>query len=865
LTTTAGNGTSNLAGVPRLLPHHLSRRRLLQVLEQTRSALIVVRAPGGAGKTSLVIDWLRSSTSARRTVWVGLDETAHTRDGFWERVVRALVVHGVVAPDGPLADVLFGYVEPSHVAGLLLDELTASAISLRLVLDDFHLTEESAVTDVIWLLLNASDLQVVVTTRQRLALERPEVVARLEPVVVRGKELAFDVRETASVISRASTSLTDGDAAAIHGSTGGHPLATRLAIASFGPNSNDIDAPVDQGAVVSRVATHAATELMPRFQDDSARLVALRISIAPSVDPDLARELSGREDVHAILRDFERNGYGEFQEVDGALVFAFHSLVRAALEWDADNTLDAAELMGLRRAAARHLSVTANPLGAARLFARIGDDRELWKVLARNWSDIINHHVSDLREIYHSIPQERILAEPTLAIGFAIALSEREPVPSAYSRKLVETALLQLAALDEAEPTERFWNLLAVFAGLRVVRRYAEDAEAGAAIQRHLDAMTSADRKRLGGALAVVLIQMAFTEVLLGRFDNAIGILQDLTGDVHRTRNQHRLSMIAEIQAMRGDMSEARMALEGVTQARVETWRATIPAIGWYLAETISRLEFNQPTDAVRLISDLDSRLQGAEQWPYLLWVKGLTRLATNDAERGVDELTTAISKNRRRDASSFALDLLCSLRADLMLASGAPEGARRVLRGRPSTSVPLILVRARLSLADDHSGEARSLLSLILQGEEVTPRQRAEALLLDAISESRLGYSDSAKRAVHRAFGILESHQISMPLVMVPHAELLQLIDDPAHRMMVEGLADPFSFALSPIALSDAERAVMTMLASSETVEVAAQRLYLSINTVKSHLRRIYRKLGVSSREAAVTAARQRGLLDRR
>jgi LuxR family maltose regulon positive regulatory protein len=864
LTTTSSNDASNGASVPRLLPHYLSRKRLLHVLEQTRSPLIIVRAPGGAGKTSLIVDWLRGSVSVRRTVWVGLDETAHSRDGFWDRVVRALIVNGVVKPDGHLADVLSGYVDPSRVAGLLLDELTAGAVSLRLVFDDLHLTAEAAIADVIWLLLNASDLQVVVTTRQRLALERPDVIARLEPVVVRGKELAFDVGETATLISRANTGLTEADADAIHASTGGHPLATRIAIASFAQSANGISIPIDQSTVVSHVATHAAEELLPRFQDESARLVALHISVVPSVDPELARELTGRDDAQVILRDFERNGYGEFQEIDGSLVFAFHSLVCAALEREAEHTLNAADLMGLRRAAARHLAVSANPLGAARLFARIGDDRELWKVLARNWSDIINHHVAELREIYRAIAQERILAEPTLAIGLAIALSEREPVPSAYSQKLVETALFQLAALEEPDPAERFWNLLAVFAGLRVIRRYAEDAEAGAVLKEHLDAMTAANRAHIGGAIAVVLIQMAFTDILLGRFDDALGVLQDLTDDVHQSRNQHRLSMTAEIQAIRGDMPDARTALEGVTQARVETWRASVPAIGWYLAETISRLEHNRPTDAVRLISDLDSQLQGAEQWPYLLWVKGLARLATNETERGLDELTTAIPKNRRRDASGFALDLLNSLRADLMLATGARESARRVLRGRQSNSTPLILARVRLSLADDRAGDAKSLLSSILQGEEATPRQLAEALLLHAIGESRLGYLENARRAVHRAFSLLETHGLSLPLVMVPHGELLPLIDDPARRAMLEGLADPFGFALSPVALSDAERAVMTMLASTETVAVAAQRLYLSINTVKSHLRRIYRKLGVSSREAAVSAARQRGLLDR-
>jgi LuxR family maltose regulon positive regulatory protein len=54
----------------------------------------------------------------------------------------------------------------------------------------------------------------------------------------------------------------------------------------------------------------------------------------------------------------------------------------------------------------------------------------------------------------------------------------------------------------------------------------------------------------------------------------------------------------------------------------------------------------------------------------------------------------------------------------------------------------------------------------------------------------------------------------------------------------------------------------VLGELASTAGVEEMAGRLFLSVNTVKTHLRGIYRKLGVSSREDAVAVARQRGLL---
>jgi LuxR family maltose regulon positive regulatory protein len=865
------NGTPfDLAGIPGSLPHYVSRDRLLRLLDRATSSLVVIRAPGGAGKTSLLVDWLRNSATPRPTVWVGLDDTARSRNGFWNRVVRTLIARKVVKPDGRLFDVLAGYVDVSQAPALLLDELTASRTSLRLILDDLHLADEASVLDVVWLLRHAADLQVIVTTRQRLGLERPEIAARLEPFLVTGKELAFDVHETATVISTAQTSLTGIDAATIHRSTGGHPLATRIAVATFGPKADGVLDLVDHATLVSRVATHAADELLPAFRDGPHRLIALRISVASSVDAELARALTGQDDVQAMLQDFEYHGYGEFQEVNGVPAFEFHSLVRAALEWEADKTLDEAELVGLRRATARHLAATGNPLGAARLFARIGDDHELWQVLARNYSEVMTLHFIELKEVFAAIPQERILAVPTLAITLAILLSEREPVPSAYAKQLVEAALLQLSALDEQhDPAERFWNLLAVFAGLRVVRRYAEDADAGILLRQHLDGMTAAQRAHLGGAVGVALVQMALTNMHLGRFDDALGIFHALANEGSLGRNQYRLSMVAEVQALRGDIREARAALGEMPQDRVETWRSTLPAsgsgpvFGWYVAETISRLENNRAADAAELISHLDPHLRGMEQWPYPVWAKGLARLAANDADRGADELLAMVSQNRRHVTSNFAIDMLSALRADLLLATGSRERARRVLSARKTTSIPLSFARSRIALADGRPGETKALLSPILRDEETMPRHLAEALLLHAICDARLGYIEDARLAVLRAFRVLQVHDLRLPLIMVPRAELLQLIDEPAHLVMLDGLADPFAHVLTPVILTAAELTVMRALSSAPTLEVAAVALHLSVNTVRSHLYRIYRKLGVTSREQAIAEARRRGLLD--
>jgi LuxR family maltose regulon positive regulatory protein len=859
--------------VPRTLRNFLSRTRLLTTLDEGSSGrLTVVRAPGGAGKTSLVVDWLRLRSDGQPVVWVSLDESAQSRAGFWQRVVNALVTTGAVSADGFLGDVLSGYVELGRVPALVLDELSKASRSVLLVLDDFHLVDDASVEDVVWLLERSRRLQIIVTTRRRLPLEDARVAVRLEPTVITGEELAFDLTETMAMIGHSGAALGPADAAVIQEATDGHPLATRVTIATIiaesseAQSSEETTATLDRSTVVSRIASHAARDLLPAFADETSRAVALRVALAPSADPDLAARLSGRADVEPVLRGFERAGFGDFQRRGDATAFAFHPLVAAALTWEAERTIPADEVTRLRRLAAMHLVDAGDPLSALRLFAKIGDTGAMWPVIARSFSDLINHHQTELESIIGMVSPEQLREEGTLAVALAIVLSEQQTLPSAPLRHLVETALEKLEPRrSETDPLELFWTLLSIFAGLRAARRYSEAASAGDQLLSHIEGLSTEARQEAGHAIGAGVIQIVITYVLVGRLDDAIALAHQLAHDPHPFRRQHRLSLLAYIQSMRGDLIEAEQFIGAVTQSRVAEWRATIPATGWHVAETFLRLERNDPAGALDVISALDSRLATLEHWPYLLWLKGLTRLAGPDPDLGIDELGAAIRANRARTASPFALGLLGGLQSDLYLAAGAPERALKALSVHSPDAAAVILARTRLHLATGDAERAEASVSPMLGNESITPRQRAEALLLHALSGQRLGYPSEAALSARRAFRMVEQHRLRLPLIMVPRAELHDLVGAhlPERLPILADLPDPFGQALTPVSLTKRERLVLVELATAATLEAIAGRLFVSANTVKTQLKSIYRKLGASNRTDAIAIARRRGLLD--
>jgi LuxR family maltose regulon positive regulatory protein len=195
---------------------------------------------------------------------------------------------------------------------------------------------------------------------------------------------------------------------------------------------------------------------------------------------------------------------------------------------------------------------------------------------------------------------------------------------------------------------------------------------------------------------------------------------------------------------------------------------------------------------------------------------------------------------------------------------------AREVLAWAQSRigEVPeLALARAWGRFADGRldgapTGSAASREALL----PVTP---VETHLLETAIALRSGQPAKARRALHGALGLAEPMALVRPFLHAdpPVRELLahQLgsfgpLDEFAGRVLslVSGLAPGKTHP----ALTERERTVLARLPSPRSLDEIANDLNLSRNTVKTHVRTIYAKLGAKTRRSAVVAARERGLL---
>jgi LuxR family maltose regulon positive regulatory protein len=152
-------------------------------------------------------------------------------------------------------------------------------------------------------------------------------------------------------------------------------------------------------------------------------------------------------------------------------------------------------------------------------------------------------------------------------------------------------------------------------------------------------------------------------------------------------------------------------------------------------------------------------------------------------------------------------------------------------------------------------------------------PSVTAEAVVLDAAAREQLGDRRGAEESLERALELAEPEGIILPFALVPVRDLLKR--HPRHRSahatllseildVLAGASAPPRSEAAPLLeeLSEAELRVVRYLPGNLRAPEIAAELFVSPNTVRTHIRHIYAKLDAHSRKEAVERARELGLL---
>jgi len=265
------------------------------------------------------------------------------------------------------------------------------------------------------------------------------------------------------------------------------------------------------------------------------------------------------------------------------------------------------------------------------------------------------------------------------------------------------------------------------------------------------------------------------------------------------------------------------------------------------------------------------------------------TRLAQGNAETALAAIEQAVQITRGNDIARLAVQT-SAYQARIWLTQGRLDLATRWARDYRESDEPEYLrefeglTLARVLLAQGEPATAQSLLDTILPPAEAAGRMGAviEALTLHALARQAVGDGDGALEALVRALEMAEPEGYVRVFVDAgqPMAALLQ---DALARGLAADYAKKLLGAFQPSGprqahpdfthptiqqtaliepLTDREIEVLLCLAEGLSNAEIAQRLFISLPTVKSHTRNIYGKLGVHNRKEAVARARALGII---
>lgn len=280
-------------------------------------------------------------------------------------------------------------------------------------------------------------------------------------------------------------------------------------------------------------------------------------------------------------------------------------------------------------------------------------------------------------------------------------------------------------------------------------------------------------------------------------------------------------------------LARALIAVDDVTAAQVDVWPPTRNASG--------------------------------ELWPYRMWLEARYALRSKRAEEIPGIVDRYVdSAPHAPELEGIQAPMRALVLAEAAMAAGNGVAASTALDGCPADFVPAAPAHVRLLLMQSQPEAARDLAASWLLKEKRHLRVRAELLLLHAAAHLMLGETDAAAACISRWDVLVTELAGPATLLTLPdfvREEVLHLLPRPAaHVVPVQTSAFPESVV--SVDLTQRELDVLRLLAKYLTYDEIATRLFVTRNTIKTQVRRTYAKLGVGSRQEAVSRATQLGLL---
>jgi LuxR family transcriptional regulator, maltose regulon positive regulatory protein len=856
----------------------ISRPRLFGRLA-VQARVSVVSAPPGSGKTVLLRSWISWAGVAGSAAWVAAGRGERDPQRFWLSVLAALrqtaagsaLVRAVTAaPD------LDGWV----ITERLLADMAPLDDQLWLVVDDVHELSPEALRQLELLIMRApSGLRFVLATRHdvRLGLHRLRLEGELAEV--REPDLRFTVAEARELFAAAGVDLPDP--APLVERTEGWAAGLRLAALWLAGHPDPGRLAAEFSGTERTVAEYLLAEVLDR-QNDQVRRLLLRTSILDRVNGELAGLLTGDSGGERILQDLEAANAFVVALDAGRSWFRYHHLFADLLQLELRRT-EPDQVAGLHRAASKWLAGHGYPVEGVRHAQAAQDWGLAARVLADHWPGLhLDGQDAVIHELLAGFPAGQLVADAELA---AMAAGDE------LARGSLEAAERYLALAEPASvPDGRHGQLGVLLGVVRLLHaRQRGDPQAVAEQARRLQVLADAPEAAqpgLGQELrALALISLGSAELWVSRVEEAERHLEQgvaLAGRIGRPYLEFTgLAKRVPIEFYRSFALAAERGMQAVELAERHGWTDD-PAVGVASLTVGGVLVWQgRPEEAEPWIQHAERTLRAEAEPAAGLLIRALRGLLELERGRDADALAAFQAAGRlagRLAESGHMVPTTRSLLVQTLVRLGETDRAEQVLaalgdqdRDLGQTRISLAVLR----LAQDDPQAAVAALAPVLDGSAPIswPGWLVQPFLLEAIARDALGDPAAAGRALERALDLAEPDGVLAMFVLHPAPGLLErharqrtahgaLIADILSLLAGRRPAPPPAGPPPLEPLSGSELRVLRYLPTNLSGPEIAGELYVSHNTVRTHITHLYGKLGTHTRAEAVARARALGLL---
>ena len=860
----------------------VSRPALLERLSGP-ARVTVVSAPAGSGKTVLLRSWLGQDGLDGRAAWVPAGHGERDPQQFWALVAGALrrtpagagLVQGVsAAPD----------LDAWALVERLLADLAPLEDRLWLVIDDVHELDPEASRQLELLVMRAPPrLRFVLAARHdvRLGLHRLRLDGELAEI--RADDLKFTLDDAGQLLAAAGVELPGPALAALHGRTEGWAAGLRLAALALAGHPDPARLAAEFSGTERTVAEYLLAEVLDR-QPEPVRRLLLRTSILERVNGELARLLTGDKGGERILQDLEQAGAFVVSLDAERSWFRYHQMFAGLLLLELRRTAPG-EVAGLHAAASGWFAGHGYPAEAIRHAQAACDWDAAARLLVGHWPGLhLEGQAATVHELLAGFPAALLSADAELAVVTAADELAQGSLEAA------ERYLALATRRSESAPEARRGPLRLLAGVVSLLLESQRGNLPGVAEQAQRLAATAGDGDAAQPGLtedlrALALITLGSTEYWAAVPDDAERHLESGIALARRIGRPYLeftgLAYRAALEIHQSFTRATELGREAAELAERHGW-SDDPAFGVACRVVTAGLHWQARLEEAERWLQSAERTVRAEAQPAMsaatVFVRGCHEMVRNRDSAALAALQAAELLARRLATPHF---LIPRIRAFLLLALvrlGQTGQAGKFLDGlsitdREHGEIRIGEAALRLATGDPHG--ATATLAPVLAGSAtmVWRYEVVHAYVLEAIARDSLGDSGAAHSALERALDRAEPDGQLLPFLLHPAPGLVDrhTRHHTAHPSLLAEIQDlPSGTQPSPRArprpllesLSQSEIRVLRYLPTNLTVPEIARELYVSVNTVKTHVRNLYAKLGTHHRGEAVDRARSLGLL---